>query len=281
MAERWKEVYTAEQIKKIQEIELKNLKELQRVCDIIGVEFFLYGGSLIGAVRHKGFVPWDDDLDIAMSRADYIKFIQQAPKYLSDEYYLQTPYTDKKSPYFYSKLRLKGTKYIEYCHHRLGIEQGIYVDIYPIDNMPDDEQEFLRLYNEFQKNVRLFTLRQCPFPEIPPETLKRKFRSFLKFGVAMCLRIIPHKYFIKKLDNIMTQYNNQNTRRYGNYSYFDPVNLFKDIHPLQKGIFENIEVNLPNDWDYHLSSRYGNYMELPPEEKRLGHKPYILEFGEY
>lgn len=281
MAEKWKEIYSEEQIKKIQEIEIRNLKEIKRVCEKIGVEFFLYGGSLIGAVRHKGFVPWDDDLDIAMSRDDYMKFVKEAPKYLSDEYYLQTPYTDKKSPYFYSKLRLKGTKCIEYAHYKLGIEQGIYVDIYPIDKMPDNNEEYLRLYNQFQKTIRLFVLRQSPTPETAPTCLKRRIRNLMKFVVGIALHIIPHSLFVNKLDNIMTQYNNKTTKRYGNYSYFDPVNLFKDIYPLQKGIFENIVVNLPNNWDYHLSTRYGNYMEFPPEEERIGHKPYILDFGNY
>jgi len=281
MAEKWQEIYTEEQIKKIQEIEIRNLKEIKRVCEKIGVEFFLYGGSLIGAVRHTGFVPWDDDLDIAMSRDDYMKFVKEAPKYLSDEYYLQTPYSDKKSPYFYSKLRLRGTKCIEYAHHKMNIEQGIYVDIYPIDKMPEDKEEFLRLYNEFQKTVRLFVWRQCIHPYIPADSLKRRVKNGIKWCVGIALRLIPHNVFVKKLDKIMTLHNDKNTNLYGNYSYFDPVNLFKDIYPFEKAIFENIEVNLPNQWDYHLTSRYGDYMQMPPEDERIGHKPYILEFGDY
>lgn len=281
MAEKWQEIYTEEQIKKIQEIEIRNLKEIKRVCEKIGVEFFLYGGSLIGAVRHKGFVPWDDDLDIAMSRDDYMKFVKEAPKYLSDEYYLQTPYSDKKSPYFYSKLRLKGTKCIEYAHYKMNIEQGIYVDIYPIDKLPDDDDEFLRLYNEFQKIVRYFVLRQCPYPAEPSDSLKRRVKNVIKWCVGIALRLIPHKVFVKKLDSIMTLQNDKNTNLYGNYSYFDPVNFFKDIYPFEKGTFEGIEVNLPNQWDYHLTSRYGDYMQMPPEDERIGHKPYVLEFGDY
>ena len=84
MNEKWREVYTIEQIKNIQNLELKNLKILQDVCSKININFFLYGGSLIGAVRHKGFVPWDDDLDIAMLRPDYEKFVKEAPKHLPD-----------------------------------------------------------------------------------------------------------------------------------------------------------------------------------------------------
>lgn len=281
MKAKWEEIYSPEQVKKIQEIELRNLHELIRVCDLIGVKFFLYGGSLIGAVRHKGFVPWDDDLDIAMSRGDYMKFVRQAPALLSEEYYLQTPYTDKRSPYIYSKLRLKGTRCTEYPHNRLPIEQDIYVDIYPIDRMPDDDEEYMRLYRQFQKTVRLFVLRQCPWSDSPPTTLKRKLRSFCKWCVAYGLRLIPHRFFLNRVDRIMTAYNGQTTSRYGNYSYFDPVNLFQDIYPLQPGTFEGVDVLLPNHWDYHLTSRYGNYMEFPPEEDRFGHIPYVLEFGKY
>ena len=87
MNEKWREFYSEDQIKKIQSLELKNLTELSRVCSIIGVDFFLYGGSLIGAVRHKGFIPWDDDLDVAFLREDYNKFIEEAPKYLGNEFF--------------------------------------------------------------------------------------------------------------------------------------------------------------------------------------------------
>lgn len=281
MNEKWREVYTEEQIKKIQEIEMKNLRVITEVCEKLGIEFFLYGGSLIGAVRHKGFIPWDDDLDIGMLRDDYMRFVKEAPYLLPEEYYLQSPYNDKNSPYFYTKLRLKGTKYIEHCNYKLKIEQGIYVDIYPIDNMPDADDEFLEKYNRFQKNIRLFVWRQTPYSDEPEKTLKRRIRNTIKKCVCLCLRLIPHDYFVKKIDGIMTSDNDKVTTRKGNYSYFNPTNLFYDIHPYEKGIFEGVEVNLPKSWDAHLKSRYGDYMELPPEEERLGHKPYVLDFGKY
>lgn len=281
MAEKWKEIYTPEQVRKIQKLELENLKVLKQVCEKLNIEFFLYGGSLIGAVRHKGFVPWDDDLDIAMLRDDYMRFVKEAPNILPDAYVLQSPYTDKKSPYFYTKLRLKGTACIEYIHHKLKIEKGIYVDIYPIDNMPDDETTYLEKYRQFQKIIRWFVLRQSPYPENQPATIKRKVKSVIRYGVSSLLKGIPHKWFVKKIDGIMTEYNNVKTERQGNYSYFDPTNLFFNITPYEKGSFEGIEVNLPLNWDAHLTSRYGNYMELPPEEKRFGHKPYLLDFGKF
>ncbi len=281
MAEKWREVYTDEQLRKLQQIELNNLKVLTEVCEKIGVEFFLYGGSLIGAVRHKGFVPWDDDLDVAMSRQDYMKFIAEAPAVLPEEYVLQTPYLDKNTPFLYTKLRLKGTTYTEYINHRLKTAHGIYVDIYPIDHIPDDEEEFLSLYGKFQKLAKWYVMRQCPYPSVEGGGLKRKIKNLARYVVSHLVRLVPHGFFIKRMEALMTKYNDVPTTRCGNLSYFDPTNLFWEPFPLEKGEFEGMEVNLPGNWDRHLSARYGDYMELPPEEDRLGHKPYLLDFGTY
>jgi len=281
MNEKWREVYTQEQISKIQKLELKNLRVLDEVCKKIGVEYFVYGGTLIGAVRHKGFVPWDDDLDVAMSRQDYMKFIAQAPAHLPEEYYLQSPYTDKKTPYLYTKLRLKGTRCVEYIHHRLDIEQGIYIDIYPIDCIPDDDDEYMDLYRRFQKLARLFVLRQCCFPSVEERTLKRRLKNIARFCASCAMKLIPHRLFIEKMDALMTKHNGTKTVRMGNLSYISYNNLFFDPFPMEKGVFEGMEVNLPGGWHHHLTARYGDYMELPPEEERLGHKPYVLDFGEY
>lgn len=279
--EKWQEIYSVEDIEKIQELELKNLKELIRVTEKLGIEFFLYGGSLIGAVRHNGFVPWDDDLDVAMMRNDYNKFVKEANKYLSEEFYLQTPYSDKKSPYFYSKLRLKGTRCIEYAHHKLKIESGVYIDIYPIDSLPESNEEYMLRYKEFQKAVRTFVIRQCPYPEVPVNTTKKKIRALAKRCISLIYKLVPHKKYAAKIDEILTSYNGAETTKYGNYSYPKPVNYFNAVCPFEKRSFCGIEVNIPADWDGHLKRRYGNYMELPPEEKRVGHIPYNLDFGNY
>lgn len=281
MSEKWREVYTEEQIQKIHEIELQNLKVFDEICKKLNIKYFLYGGTLIGAVRHKGFVPWDDDLDVALSRNDYMKLVQEAPAILPKEYYLQSPYTDKKSPFLYTKLRLKGTTYTEFIHHRLDIEQGIYIDIYPIDNIPDDEDAFLALYHKFQKLARCYVLRQCHFPSVEGTSLKRRVKNLARFALSTMLKLIPQKQFVNQADALMTKYNHINTSRMGNLSYFDSTNLFYNPFPMKRGEFEGLSVNLPGGWHEHLTSRYGDYMELPAEEDRLGHMPYLLDFGKY
>lgn len=279
--EKWREIYTEEQLKKLQSLEMMNLAELKCVCEKIGVEFFAYGGTLLGAVRHKGFIPWDDDLDIAMTRENYVKFIRLAPQYLSECYHLQTPYTDIKTPFPYAKLRLKGTTYIEYINKDLDIEKGIYVDIYPIDNLPDDDQEYYKQYKKFHRLAVLYARRQSAVYDSREKTPGVLMKKILKLCLSAALRLIPQNMIIKAMDDIATRYNNANTTRLGNLYYPTPVNSFDELYPLLECAFENDSIKIPTSYHQHLTSRYGDYMTMPPEEKRIGHKPYKLDFGNY
>ena len=279
--EKWKEVYTSEQIRKVQKIELRNLVVLGEVCSKLGVKFFAYGGTLIGAVRHKGFVPWDDDLDVGMMRTDYNKFVAQAPKYLPDEYELQTPYNTPQTPYPYTKLRLKGTKYVEYGYHRLNIEQGIYIDIYPIDDLPDDDELFHKQFKQYQRLSKIYAWRQCPYLSDECLSIKGLIKQGIKFCLSFGLKLFPQKYLIQKIDRVATRYNGNKTERKGNLNFPRPVNVFYNIQPFEDGEFNDYSIMLPGGWHHHLNLRYGNYMEYPPEEERIGHKPYLLDFGQY
>ncbi len=279
--EKWREVYTEEQIKKIQELEMKNFDELDRICKKIGVEFFAYGGTLLGAIRHNGFIPWDDDLDVAMARNDYEKFIREAPKHLSDCYYLQTPYSDRKTPFPYTKLRLRGTTYIEYINHKLDIEKGVYVDIYPIDNLPDRDEDYFKQYKRFHRLAVLYAWRQSPYLDDQRKIFKSAIKRTLKRIVSAALMLVPQKKIIQRLDKIATSYNNTETKRKGNFYFPKPVNSFEKLYPLKEHPFEDRVIKIPGCAEQHLAFRYGDYMTMPPEEKRIGHKPYELDFGNY
>ena len=277
--ELWKEVYTPEQLQRVQELEMENLQVLKDVCEKMGIRFFAYGGTLIGAVRHKGFVPWDDDLDVAMFRADYDRFGAEAHKYLPETHVLQTPHNDPKSPYTYFKLRMKGTKYVEYGYHKLNTEQGVYVDIYPIDDLPDDNELYYKQFKQYQLMSKLYDWRQCPYLSNQSRSIKAIAKKLIKRCVWAMLQLVPQKYLVRKLDQTATAYNGTQSRRKGNLSYPKPVNVFYDVLPLETGEFNGQHIYLPGGWDQHLTSRYGDYMQLPPEEARLGHRPYILDIG--
>ena len=279
--EKWTEYYTEDQLKTLQDIELLILDEITRICQILNIDFFLYGGSLIGAVKYHGFVPWDDDIDIALPRDEYKKLVELGPGIASEAFYFQTPYNDKKCPFSYSKLRLKGTKYVEYGYHKLSIEQGIYVDIYPIDNLPDDDREYKKQYRKFQFWAKLYARRQCPYTTEKGIGLKVTLKKAIKLPVSYLLKAIPAERLIRRIDRISSEYNMCLTMRAGNYYHATPVNVFKSIKPYVIGSYENREMKLPNDWEGFLTARYGDYRSLPPESKRIGHKPYVLDFGGY
>ncbi len=279
MTEKWKELYSSDDIKKIQEIELESLKVFSEVCEKLNIRFFLYGGSLLGAVKYNGFVPWDDDLDVALLRDDYEKLIQQGPSLFPAEYELQHPSLNKVMPYTYAKLRRSGTTMVEYENHKLKMNHGVYFDIYPIDNMPDDEEEYLKLQQKTAKLTKLFLLRQNRYLGTPLTTPKLVVKAIVKGASSFVLRLIPHKLFISELNKTMTKYNTQKTSRQGNYFFPNPVNYFDGIDPPVKISFEGTEMFIPKGYMVNLQNRYGDISVLPPEDKRIGHKPYILDLG--
>ena len=131
----------ARQIRVMQRENKKLLIEFDRVCRKIGVEYFLCAGSLLGYVRHGGFIPWDDDVDIGMLRADYDRLLAEGPKEFGEDFFLQTRETDPNIPYVYSKLRLNNTEYFtDYTYDR-DFHKGISIDIFPHDYVSNDLKE--------------------------------------------------------------------------------------------------------------------------------------------
>ena len=276
-------IYSEKELGMIQKIELDALKEFIRVCCLLKVNYFMVGGSALGAIRHHGFIPWDDDIDVAMLRSDYEVFIKRAPALLKSNYYLQTPYNNKKNPYFYSKLRVNGTKFVEYCNHKLDIHHGVYIDIFPFDEIPDDESENIRLFNKIQRYIKLFQYHQSPDVSTPPKSFSQLIFSIVRRCLHNVIQIIPRSYLIRTLDKEMKRYNGTGQFLISCYNYpYRKKEVFKqsEIFPLVITKFEDIQVNIAKCWDFNLRSHYGNYMELPPEDQRYGHKPYYVDLGE-
>ena len=274
--EKWMEIYTYDELKSIQLIEKEILKEFIRVCNLLNVEYIIYGGTLLGQVKYGGMIPWDDDIDVALTRDGYSKFVKSANKYLSNEYCLQTPYNEKNSPFSYTKLRKIGTTFIEKYNHKLSIEKGIYIDIYPIDNIPDNDRLRKRQWKRAQFFCKLYFFRQCIHVDFNKDKFIRIVKHFLLYYI---LRILPQTFYISKIDKVMTKYNNMETHRKA--CLFSPNynNIFEKFFPLVKRQFDGIDVFLPNCYEDHLSKRYGNYKEDIANEKKVGHIPYIIDIG--
>ena len=141
-------VYSQEQLQKMQEVELDLFKAFIEVCEKLQLKYYLLGGTLLGAVRHKGFIPWDDDIDVGMPRKDYEIFIQKAQDLLPEHYFVQNCYTDGKLPMAFCKIRNSNTTFIETSVKDFKINHGIFIDIFPLDYYPQDKKKKKQFYKK-------------------------------------------------------------------------------------------------------------------------------------
>jgi len=246
-------------LRKAQLIMLNMLQEIHTICESNDIEYWLDGGTLLGAVRHQGFIPWDDDIDIAMTRENYEKFIKVAPFALPKNLYLQTEHTDRG--YFDTispmKVRDKNSQVLEWFE--TGKEQyhlGLFVDIFPYDNLP--ENPLLRfIKKDFARN--LLKIKQT----------KIQSRGKIKY------RLIGKIFTLQFLDNIQTlliqsaKKTSSSLIGFGYDSALKRVYKKRKFFPLKKINFEGNEFYAPQDCDYYLSHTYGDYMSLPPKEQQL------------
>lgn len=243
--EKWKEIYDKEDLKKLQRIEIDSLKVFIEVCEKLKIEWFLYGGTLLGAVKYSGIIPWDDDIDVAMTRENYNRFLDEVPAVLPKEYVIQSPYNERRSPYSYTKLRRRNTQYIEQYHHKLPIEKGVYIDIYAVDNIPDDEKMRKEQYDEVRKWILKYHYRQCihlSFPIWGFKKIKNAIGQLLYFVTG---HFHSQKYYINKIDAAMTRFNNSETARKACLYSPSYENIYTSLYPLEKRKFEEFDVWVP------------------------------------
>ena len=129
--------YNPEELEKLQVTLYQILSEIKRVCDKHGIKYFITGGTAIGAYFWGKFLPWDDDVDVGMPRSDYERFAKIAQEEMGEDYFLQTPHTDPHVPFFFMKVRMNGTEFNENTFQHIKMHQGIYVDIFPFDKIPN------------------------------------------------------------------------------------------------------------------------------------------------
>lgn len=281
MTEQWEKYYTKEQLLLLQKIELENLRVFIDLCEKLDLTYFLYGGTLLGVEKYNGLIPWDDDIDVALTRESYEKFVKLAPEILPEDYFIQNPYNCSECPYPYTKLRRRGTRYVEYANRNVKIDTGIYIDIYPVDRIPDDEALRKKQFRKVQQWLFFYKCRQIPLYDRKVLGKLGFLKRGTKWVICNGLKIFPQKYCMSKIDHYMSMYNNTKTKRYAALNSPNYDNIYEQLFPLGKGSFEGIEVAIPGDHKTHLKLRYGDYSQMPPEDERYGHVPYILDFGSY
>ena len=268
--------------KKVQRYEIDILQQIARICKKHGIEYFGIGGTALGAVRHKGFVPWDDDIDVGMARKDYEMFLSVAEKELPPGYHVQNFYTEPNSPFYFTKIRKDNTKFVEYYLRDYKMHQGIFVDIFPFDNIPD--QPWIQKIH-FKVSRLLYQLFLCKSLktvcssrfELQGE-YKKTYKHYVRKIVHYLLYPIPKKWLFYSMDRCVRLFNHKETRKMG-HIVRKRLNVSKqNLYPILFLDFDTIQMPVPNNYDAYLKNQFGDYMAMPPKDKRYGHLPYLVEF---
>ena len=263
-----------EQLKKLQGIELELLLEFDRICRKGNIRYTLTGGTLLGAVRHGGFIPWDDDADVSMLRCEYEKFREACETELGEQFYFQDMRNTEGYRWGYGKLRKKGTLFLRENQEHMPYEQGVFIDIFPRDGVPD--APFKRKIHKF----KCFCVRKTLWSEVGKIAHSNKGKR-VWFGILS--RIAGNRIY-KIYDRLVERSNRKSTKLVRNLTF--PVPNDKDGY-LRSWYDESTELEFEGhkfmvnksykDW---LEQEFGDYMTLPPQEKRKTHPVVGLELGD-
>lgn len=245
---------------------LRLLREFDRVCKALNIAYVLYAGTLLGAVRHQGFIPWDDDLDVLMLREDYDRFMAEAPAVLdTDTFYLQKEFSEHW-PLFFSKLRLNGTTCLEKIHPKdPRMHQGIYIDIFPCDSA---RKTALGRRMQFAASKVVIAKALDKRGYDTDSTVK-------KVVIALC-RLLPQKPFLRAARRGAADGDVAHTFLAGARSYGKNVIPRRFLTQRCEVTFEGGTYPAPADYDACLQMLYGDYMTLPPPEDRKCKQHSIL-----
>ena len=260
------EIKVSDLIEQIHEVQLDLLKKFHEVCEKLNLKYTLSSGSMLGAVRHGGFIPWDDDIDVAMPRDDYEILVREANNILPDGYFLQHYSTEKDCPNVFAKLKNSNTTWIPYEYRELSINHGIGMDIFPIDKVKSPKN----LKRISRKTYLLILLKNCCDITFI-KTIKNKFKKFIAYLIMPFAKMSGRRKIIIKTDKFNKKYKN------GEWTTGDvifrnkimPYNIFEEYENVY---FEGEEFKCIKNREVYLTAVYGkNYMELPPENKRVVH----------
>ena len=276
--------YDNDTLKHLQKVQLMILKDFNDICEKNDLEYYAYGGTALGAIRHNGFIPWDDDVDVFMFREDYEKFLKIMKGLNSEKYELLNMDLQEDYQYMFSKLSLKGTKFRSAWCLKKSFDVGINIDIFVLDYIPSNKFTFMILKNKIKVLKKIAYILEIIQNDYYNSLIKKIIIYGIK-GIFQILNINNQTYkkiYKKTLHKLHYKTNKTSSLVYdlGAISYDAPLKV-NSLKPPKKVKFESIEINVPNDYDNYLKINFGDYMKLPPKDKQINHSPQILDFGDY
>lgn len=278
--------YDPSDLRKLQLVSTAILAEFDRVCDELNIPYFIYAGTAIGAVRHGGFIPWDDDIDIAMFRPDYERFLAEAPSVLKPDFFITNGRLDPNFPACNSNLSLRGTYCVPQEFAKCKFQYPIGIGIFAFDRVSEDEKVLRRQLRSTWIWARLSFLRQTGSPII----LERGWRKYaillashLAHGILRIFHVSP-AWIHEKWESAARLAEKEHGNVFADFTEKTPLAwtaTSEEVFPLRQISFENISVKTAYKFDDMLQRGFGDYMQLPPEEDRKNHYPSRLEFGKF
>lgn len=268
-------------LRKVQELELYIAKEVKRICEKHNIPYFILAGTLLGAVRHGGFIPWDDDIDIGMLREDYNRFLEACQTDLKEAFFLQTWDTDPEFPFSYAKVRLKGTHFVEKFSEGTKAQNGIFVDIFPYDHAPDSPEDAKKHAQQYFLCKRILWIKKGFGKNICHESAKQAIKYYLCRAAVFFIPYVAVKNYFQQLQQKYNSAMTQGVVTDGAYAYRKETIKKEWVERLEEIEFEDERFLTFKDWHAYLQHLYGDYMVPPPVEQRYGHQLLQVDFGDF
>lgn len=264
-------------LKTIQDIQLEILIEFDKICRQNNIKYQLFAGTLLGAVRHKGFIPWDDDVDVCMLREDYKKFLKVCNTELDNKYFLQTYETDKRYIHSFARIRKNNTLAVQEIYSEIDMHYGIFIDVFPLDNVSP---------NTIKGKLQRFII--YPFRNIKRYKIKKRslnsstiYKKWVKLMIYYSLKLFSIKtlnkletriacIFEKEKTTYITTLTDAGINEY--YRYMSKRDEFYNVVEIE---FEGKMFLAPRNYEEVLNKNFGDYMSLPPLEDRIPHHGLI------
>ncbi|OOM79970.1 LicD family protein [Clostridium sp. BL-8] len=260
-------IMSPEDLRQMQLIQLEMLLEVERICKKCNIKYCIIAGTLLGAVRHKGYIPWDDDADVAMLRGEYEKFCKACETELdTTRFYFQNHLNTPGYRWGYGKIRRVGTEFIRKGQEHMPYKSGVFIDIFPLDNVPNNV--YIRKIHNFACTV----IRKMLWSAVGAKCDK----NMLMRCIYMLISIVPRNLIFSLYNKLMIVSNKKNTEMVRILTFPTPDNGYYGYYKrwymeLQNIEFEGYYFPGPKDYDGYLTFKFGNYKELPPIEQRQGH----------